>query len=98
MFAEELHWTLEAGDLAAFYSADPTGFFIGELNGQPINHVIVKSASEVDFEKLLEYDTACFGGSRRSFLQKWITLPGRISLVANDEKENVIGFTVARRL
>ena len=57
MFAEELHWTLEASDLAAFYSADPTGFFIGELNGQPINHVIVKSASEVDFEKLLEYDT-----------------------------------------
>ena len=178
---EELQWTLEACDLDAFYSADPSGFFIGELNGQRISHVcmvkyphvtfvglyvvdqayrkkgyglktwkhvfphddtisvalvsvpemkdryiqlgfrqewinkeylfkvsnflsietdhlIVKPVSEVDFEKLLEYDTACFGGSRRSFLQKWIALPGRISLVATDEHNDIIGYTVARKM
>ena len=59
---------------------------------------LVKAASTVDFEKLLEYDTACFGGSRRSFLQKWIALPGRISLVATDERDDIIGYTVARKM
>ena len=60
--------------------------------------VLMKSASTVDFEKLLEYDTACFGGPRRSFLQKWIALPGRISLVATGEDNDIIGYTVARKM
>ena len=60
--------------------------------------MLTKSASTVDFEQLLEYDTACFGGSRRSFLQIWIALPGRISLVATGEGNDIIGYTVARKM
>ena len=27
-------------DLASIYSADPTGFFVGELNGEVISHIM----------------------------------------------------------
>lgn len=185
--AKELRWPVAQGDFDAFFSADPTGFFIGELKGQKISHlcvvkyphytyvgvyivdqayrrrgygiktwkhalstlehggshstvivavppknelfatfgfqqkwinkrylfkpskllavqletvpyITVTPASTVDFEKLVEYDAACFGASRQSFLQKWIGPPGGFGLVATDEDKNIIGYTVARKV
>ena len=180
-------WTPGIGDHKAFFAADPSGFFIGELNGKKIScicavkygeefafiglyivdkayrgmgyglktfqaamasvknynvgldavvdmvsiyersgfhsvwlmrryefaaaqvaqalseckcpsGVVIKPAAEVDFEKLFVYDRDIFGGPRHSFLEKWINNPTAHALAATNDKGEVHGYIVIRKV
>lgn len=58
----------------------------------------IKSAHEVSFQQLEQYDLKHFPAPRTGFLEKWINLPESEALVMMDsDDENIIGFGVIRK-
>lgn len=55
--------------------------------------VQIKPIHQIDFDKLLAYDSSVFGFRRREFLQRWITIPGSIGIVAV-QGDHIMGYTV----
>ncbi|ELT90021.1 hypothetical protein CAPTEDRAFT_206392 [Capitella teleta] len=60
----------------------------------------VTPVSDVDFNKVIEYDSECFVGPnspyRRAFLERWFAIPGGKSLTALDKNGQVIGLACRR--
>ena len=52
----------------------------------------IKPLSEVDFEKLFEYDKSVFGFPRCDFLKKWITIPESLGWVATNKVLHIISL------
>jgi hypothetical protein len=53
--------------------------------GKPFLSPFLRDSKDVDFEKLVDYDTCHFPTSRRKFLEKWIKLPESKSVVFMSE-------------
>ena len=60
--------------------------------------VSCKPIQDVDFDKLLKYDTAVFGASRRKLLEAWISIPGSLGWVAVNGSDEVIGYTTVKQV
>jgi GNAT superfamily N-acetyltransferase len=57
----------------------------------------ISPATEVEFDRLVEFDADHCFGPRPEFLKLWIAGPGRDSVVATGESGEVTGFAASRR-
>ncbi|ELT90024.1 hypothetical protein CAPTEDRAFT_19685 [Capitella teleta] len=67
---------------------------------EPPAGLMINQVSDVDFNKVIEYDNECFVGPnspyRRAFLERWFAIPGGKSLTALDKNGQVIGLGCRR--
>lgn len=66
-------------------------------NLKPLDGVSIKPTSVVDFEKVCSYDASVYGTLRRTFIEKWINMPGMLCWAAVDEKGDIVGYTAIRQ-
>ena len=57
----------------------------------------VKSLSDVQLEKLLEYDLSVFGTDRQVFIEKWISSPGSFGYAAVDGNDKIVGHVTLKQ-
>ena len=60
--------------------------------------VIIRPTYEVQFNRVVEYDTSVHAYPRESFLEKWISAPNCYSFAATDSDGTVVGYTVVRTI
>ena len=84
-FREECSLQLTVLELPKILSASPT----------VADGVSTISATQLQFDKLLEYDTSvCV--TRPEFLKRWISAPNSLSYAAVDRKGSIVGYAVVR--
>ena len=67
--------------------------------GVPTNLQAQSILSEVNFDKLLQYDQSVFGTCRETFLKRWINTPGSFGWAATDKSSNEIsGYTILKQI
>ena len=79
------------------YKIDPA-VAMANIAKQPPSDVTVKPTAEVDFRQLAEYDAKIFGAPRQSFLRKWIAAPQSKSFSAVNSSDQLVGYTVIRKV
>ena len=62
------------------------------------SEISVKPIQEVDLERLCDYDTSVFGAPRRTFLEKWISIPGSLGWAATDGNGELLGYCATRQV
>ena len=60
--------------------------------------ISLRQAREIDCEQLSNYEEDVIRIYRKSFLQKWISFPGRKGWVAFNTKGTIVGFVVSREI
>ena len=60
--------------------------------------ISLRPAVEIDCEQLSNYEEDVIRIYRKSFLQKWISFPGRKGWVALNAKGTIVGFVVSREI
>lgn len=69
-----------------------------ECVGQKItNSNAISPVEKEDFEKLVDYDSKCFGYERKEFLKNWLVIPGSKSFKFSG-KNKVNGYAVIREV
>ena len=58
----------------------------------------IKPITEVQFDALFAYDTAVFGGPRRTFLETLTSFPESIGFAAVDEKGGLLGYAMCEKM
>ena len=83
-------WYVQCIDLVASRAA----IALSQIPSCP--EVTIQPASKVDFNDLLEYDTAVNVFPRQAFLEKWISAPNCHASVAICGDGKIVGYTVVR--
>lgn len=64
---------------------------------QSARDIVIKPLSEINFDKLFEYDNLVYGAPRKNFLKKWVTIPESLTWVATNDTGDILGYIVIRQ-
>ena len=88
----KLHWYQQYYDLVAATAVRALKYF------KPPKPLKVQSVSDELFPRILKYDKNVNSFPRQGFLKEWLFAPNCYASVALDNRDNIVGYAVVRKM